>query len=236
MFQRRRRTCAARTASRSSPWPPRSWPWPTPASTGPIGDPERFGVMLGSGIGGLKTLEDQHTILMNKGPSRISPFMIPMMISQHGQRHRLDGVRPAGAELRHRLRLRHLRPFHRRSVAHDPRWRRRCLPRRRLARRAIVPLGIGGFARHEGALHAQRRAARRRRARGTRIATASSWAKARASSCWKELEHAQDARRAHLRRDRRLRPHGRCLSHELAAAESRAGPAQHAHGAEHAPA
>lgn len=47
----------------------------------PVGDPERFGVMLGSGIGGLKTLEDQHTILMNKGPGRISPFMIPMMIS-----------------------------------------------------------------------------------------------------------------------------------------------------------
>jgi 3-oxoacyl-[acyl-carrier-protein] synthase II len=44
-------------------------------------DPERCGVMIGSGIGGLKTLEDQHTILMNKGPGRISPFMIPMMIS-----------------------------------------------------------------------------------------------------------------------------------------------------------
>jgi 3-oxoacyl-[acyl-carrier-protein] synthase II len=36
--------------------------------------------MLGSGIGGLKTTEDQHTVLMNKGPGRISPFMIPMLI------------------------------------------------------------------------------------------------------------------------------------------------------------
>lgn len=44
-------------------------------------DPDRFGVILGSGIGGLRTLEDQHTILMNKGPSRVSPFTIPMMIS-----------------------------------------------------------------------------------------------------------------------------------------------------------
>src|SRR5438874_2862170 len=43
--------------------------------------PERFGVIVGSGIGGLSTLETQHTILMNKGPSRVSPFMIPMMIS-----------------------------------------------------------------------------------------------------------------------------------------------------------
>jgi 3-oxoacyl-[acyl-carrier-protein] synthase II len=45
------------------------------------GDPERFGCIIGSGIGGLKSLSDQHTILMNKGPGRISPFMIPMMIS-----------------------------------------------------------------------------------------------------------------------------------------------------------
>ena len=44
-------------------------------------DPTRFGVIVGSGIGGLKTLEDQHTVLMTKGPSRISPFMIPMMIN-----------------------------------------------------------------------------------------------------------------------------------------------------------
>lgn len=46
----------------------------------PIGDPERFGCMIGSGIGGLKTTEDQHTVLMNKGPGRLSPFMIPMLI------------------------------------------------------------------------------------------------------------------------------------------------------------
>ena len=44
-------------------------------------DRERFGCIIGSGIGGLKSLCDQHTVLMNKGPSRISPFMIPMMIS-----------------------------------------------------------------------------------------------------------------------------------------------------------
>ena len=49
--------------------------------TGAVGDPERFGVMLGSGIGGLKSLADQHAVLLAKGPSRISPFMIPMMIS-----------------------------------------------------------------------------------------------------------------------------------------------------------
>ena len=49
--------------------------------TGPVPEPERFGCIVGSGIGGLKTTEDQHTNYMNKGPSRISPFMIPMLIS-----------------------------------------------------------------------------------------------------------------------------------------------------------
>lgn len=45
------------------------------------GDPDRVGVLIGSGIGGLQTLEDQHTLLREKGPTRVSPFMIPMMIS-----------------------------------------------------------------------------------------------------------------------------------------------------------
>jgi len=40
-----------------------------------------FGTIISSGIGGLKTLEEQFTILMNKGPSRTSPFTIPMLIS-----------------------------------------------------------------------------------------------------------------------------------------------------------
>jgi 3-oxoacyl-[acyl-carrier-protein] synthase II len=44
-------------------------------------NPERCGVIVGSGIGGLQTLEEQHTILKDRGPSRVSPFMIPMMIS-----------------------------------------------------------------------------------------------------------------------------------------------------------
>ncbi len=42
---------------------------------------ERFGVILGSGIGGLSTLEEQHRNLLNRGPGKVSPFLIPMMIS-----------------------------------------------------------------------------------------------------------------------------------------------------------
>lgn len=44
-------------------------------------DPERAGVSVGSGIGGLGTWEDQHNILLEKGPKRVSPFFIPMMIA-----------------------------------------------------------------------------------------------------------------------------------------------------------
>lgn len=44
-------------------------------------DAERVGVIWGSGIGGITTHEQQHTVLMEKGPKRISPFYVPMMIS-----------------------------------------------------------------------------------------------------------------------------------------------------------
>lgn len=42
---------------------------------------ERVGVYIGSGIGGLETLAEQHQILLEKGPRRVSPFLIPMMIA-----------------------------------------------------------------------------------------------------------------------------------------------------------
>lgn len=44
-------------------------------------DPFRLGVLIGSGIGGIQTLEEQKEILIQKGPSRVSPFFIPMMIA-----------------------------------------------------------------------------------------------------------------------------------------------------------
>jgi 3-oxoacyl-[acyl-carrier-protein] synthase II len=43
-------------------------------------DRDEIGVFIGSGIGGLYTTAEQHTILLSKGPSRVSPFMIPMLI------------------------------------------------------------------------------------------------------------------------------------------------------------
>lgn len=43
-------------------------------------DPWRVGVVIGSGVGGIGTLEAQHTNLVTKGPSRVSPYFVPMMI------------------------------------------------------------------------------------------------------------------------------------------------------------
>lgn len=44
-------------------------------------DLDRAGVLIGSGIGGMETFETQHRALVEKGPGRVSPFFIPMMIS-----------------------------------------------------------------------------------------------------------------------------------------------------------
>lgn len=44
-------------------------------------DRSRVGVWVGSGIGGIETLEQQHQVLLERGPGRINPFFIPMLIS-----------------------------------------------------------------------------------------------------------------------------------------------------------
>lgn len=59
-------------------------------------DPYRIGVIMGSGIGGLGTLEKQHQTLLERNPSRVSPLTIPMMIAniasgQFAMEHHLCG-------------------------------------------------------------------------------------------------------------------------------------------------
>ncbi|MGD2216792.1 MAG: beta-ketoacyl-ACP synthase II [Gemmatimonadales bacterium] len=49
--------------------------------SGPDVAPERFGVITGSGIGGITTLENQHQVYLTKGPERVSPFFVPMFIA-----------------------------------------------------------------------------------------------------------------------------------------------------------
>jgi 3-oxoacyl-[acyl-carrier-protein] synthase II len=43
-------------------------------------DAARYGVAIGSGIGGINTIEETHTTLLNKGPNRVSPFFVPASV------------------------------------------------------------------------------------------------------------------------------------------------------------
>jgi len=46
----------------------------------PFAKPDRVGVLVGSGIGGIETLQEQSRVLFEKGAHRVSPFFVPMMI------------------------------------------------------------------------------------------------------------------------------------------------------------
>ncbi|MCK5655341.1 MAG: beta-ketoacyl-ACP synthase II [Candidatus Aureabacteria bacterium] len=50
-------------------------------------DPNRVGVYTGSGIGGIKTMQEQHTVFVEKGPKRMSPHLIPKLITNIAAGH-----------------------------------------------------------------------------------------------------------------------------------------------------
>ena len=50
-------------------------------------DPYRIGTIIGSGVGSLETVEKEHRVLLEKGPKRLSPFMIPMLITNEAAGH-----------------------------------------------------------------------------------------------------------------------------------------------------
>jgi len=47
-------------------------------------DPYRMGVIVGTGIGGIKEIEDQHIRLLEKGPTKVSPFCVPRLMANAG--------------------------------------------------------------------------------------------------------------------------------------------------------
>ena len=65
--------------------------------------PERVGVVLGSGIGGLHELLRQYDVLLERGPARVSPSFLPNVLAGLGERPGRDRARPARPELRRRL-------------------------------------------------------------------------------------------------------------------------------------
>lgn len=50
-------------------------------------DLNRFGVLIGSGIGSLRIIEEQHKVLLERGPSKLTPFLIPMLIVNEASGH-----------------------------------------------------------------------------------------------------------------------------------------------------
>ena len=83
-------------------------------------DPNRFAVIIGSGIGGINDVRGAAQVLLERGPSRISPFFVPMMISDmaSGQISIVFGAR--GPNFAHRFGVRLGRARDRRRVSHDP--------------------------------------------------------------------------------------------------------------------
>ena len=47
------------------------------------GDPDKAGTYIGTGVGGLDTICQQHEVLMDKGENRVSPFLVPMIMANH---------------------------------------------------------------------------------------------------------------------------------------------------------
>ena len=50
-------------------------------------DPFRFGVVIGTGMGSMHLIEEQHSVLLSKGPKKLTPFMIPMLICNMAPGH-----------------------------------------------------------------------------------------------------------------------------------------------------
>ncbi len=184
-------------------------------SPSPRFDGNRVGVVIGSGIGGIATLEKQHSMLISRGPDKISPFFIPMMIIGHGGGAALDHLRFQGPELRRRVgvrvggeRDRRLFPSHQSgSRRRDAHRRHRGERHPALARRVLLAEGAFDEERRAGeGVPTVRREARRFRARGGRGNRLSRGARTR------EETRVPDSRRA-----RRHRADGRRVPRDLAA-------------------
>jgi 3-oxoacyl-[acyl-carrier-protein] synthase II len=105
---------------------------------------DEVGVFIGSGIGGLETVEVQHRILLSKGPNRLSPFMIPMLILN---------MASGGFSMHYRLRGPNVATCSACATANHAigeAWRTLKMGDAQVmfaggSEATIVPLGIGGF-------------------------------------------------------------------------------------------
>ena len=184
--------------------------------------PSRSGSIVGSGIGGIATIVEAAMVLHTRGPDRVSPFVVPMMLPDMLAGMIAIQTGAEGHQLRRVERLRYVRPLARRGAE---------IIRRGDAdvmiaggsEAPVTPHRPGRLRLDARALAAQRRAAAsqppvRRRTRRVRAGRGGRRAGARKSGA----RHA--ARRAHLRRADRLRRDRRRVSHHDARAKAARAP------------
>ena len=121
-------------------------------------DPYRVGVGVGSGIGGIGILEDNHRILMEKGPRRVSPFFVPYEIINMAAGQISIHLKLKGPQFRICYRLCNREQRYRGIVQNYPTWRCRCDVYRRFRGRNY-PIEFCRVLRHACHVHAQRRTA-----------------------------------------------------------------------------
>ena len=153
-------------------------------------DPDRSACVIGTGIGGITTIEEQHTIMQERGPGEGLAARHPDPDGQRRQRGGLDEARPARPVVRHRVRVLGRRARDRDRRAADRLRRRR---QRRGGRH-----GVHAHAAHDRGLLEDGGAVEGRasRARSTAAATASCSARARACWCSRRRSTRASAARA----------------------------------------
>ena len=112
-------------------------------------DRTRFGVILSSGIGGLPTIEEEHTRGQQRGFEKVSPYFVPMSIGNMAAGHPFWLAGHVQLP-HHRLRRRH--ECNRRCVPSYPRWIRGPHALRR-QRKLHQSAGCGRLCQHESPLH-----------------------------------------------------------------------------------
>ena len=189
--------------------------------------PEDTGVIIGSGIGGLSSFEDEHDVYRERGQSKISPFFIPKFIADIAAgvvSMRFQAKGPNYATVSACATSAHAIGDATRTIQYgDARRHHR------------GRLGGGGHAdghrrlrEHEGALRAQRRRPARRAARSTPQRDGFVMGEGAGVRDPRGARARAAARRAHLRRGRRLRRHRRRLPHHGAGSGRRGRAAGHA--------
>ena len=89
-------------------------------------DPYRVGCAIGSGVGSLQAIEREYKKLLEKGPSRVNPLLVPMMISNMAAGNVSIQFGLKGKSLNVVTRVRDRHKLHRRSIPYDPVRRRGC--------------------------------------------------------------------------------------------------------------